>query len=71
MLVNHIYRFIPKGKLIGIVAKFGDSENYDVLYEGPALNMPYYIKDMEIQSISSVLVNRKSILSIGVQLDEK
>lgn len=71
MLVNHIYRFIPDNKLIGVVGKIGNSENYDVLYEGQALNMPYYIKDLEIRSISSVLINHKSILSIGVQLDEK
>lgn len=71
MLVNHIYRFIPKSKLIGIVAKFGDSEKYDVLYEGPALNMPLLYQDMEITTLTSTIINHKSILTIGVLIDEK
>lgn len=71
MLVNHIYRFIPKGKLIGVVAKFGDTDKYDVLYEGAALNMPFYIKDMEITTLSSTLINHKSVLTIGVLMNEK
>lgn len=71
MLVNHIYRFIPKDKLIGVVAKFGDTDKYDVLYEGAALNMPFYIKDMEITTLSSTLINHKSVLTIGVLMNEK
>lgn len=67
MLVNHIYRFIPETKLIGVVVKFEDADKYDVLYEGQALYMPSYIKDMEIRTLSSTIINNKSILTIGVK----